>query len=59
MKLTLHKSPIQSYNAMFVSKSGFLEQSPRPPWGPRAEAEQGPKLGIFIDEQGPEVLRVF
>jgi len=21
-------------------------------WGPRAEAEQGPKLGIFIDEQG-------
>jgi len=21
-------------------------------WGPRAEAEQTPKLGIFIDEQG-------
>ena len=25
-------------------------------WGPRAEAEQTPKLGIFIDEQGPQVL---
>jgi len=28
-------------------------------WGLRAEAEQRPKLGIFIDEQGPQVLRVF
>jgi len=28
-------------------------------WGPRAETEQTPTLGIFIDEQGPQVLRVF
>ena len=52
-----------------VSKSAFLKRGPRPPWGPRNSGghvqrpsrghDQRPELGIFTDEQGPQVLRVF
>jgi len=51
--------------AALASKSEFLKRDPRPPWGLRnfgaTEAtelfsgghEERPKLGIFVDEQGP------
>jgi len=62
----------QTFTAL-VSKSGFLKRGPSPPLGatelfsgghvqrPRRGHEQTlrPKLDIFIDEQGPQVLSVF
>ena len=45
--------------AALASKSEFLKRDPRPPWGLRnfgateATELERPKLGIFVDEQGP------